>query len=545
MVNSRKISFDNLYKVVICWIVMRWTVIILVGIFLFSFAGATIPRDCDEDMVAYWQFENNVLDSYGSHDGGSWSGDSAYDTFQVGDGAVFIGGSVVSIPDADDLKFSSSFTIEMWVKSDDSPTAVLFEKGNYEIEWVKINPLFGQINASVGNVVLNSASVSSTDAHHIALVWAASSSKLMLYVDEVVVEGNMTSLGAAGADAAGVLKIGEGFKGLVDEVAVYNNYLSTDEIASHRLLSSAGKNYCDLSGVGGGSSTRSDFNVKGCSFDFNGGEIGVSRGQCSRGDADGLFYCDADGNNWTTGEAGLGCSLGADSYDGGNDFCCPPGMFCNQTGTNSFKCARRDVNCFDLDQVACVAASCYWFDGKCSDGSRDYGCDYYGDSNDCDSDRFNFSRTGVGAEMCGTTIECDGETFSVPVDRCGCQWVDDAAEGSKCQIKLVATQMFFGTDSTPNSFSCSSSYTLGECVDGKQNVDRDATVSEEAWLDVLFSNDPDDYDACVEALGCLDDNSDRSCGEPLIKLPGFSLFAFFVSLFLIGMYYYFRGDVDE
>ena len=37
---------------------------------------------------------------------------------------------------------------------------------------------------------------------------------------------------------------------------------------------------------------------------------------------------------------------------------------------------------------------------------------------------------------------------------------------------------------------------------------------------------------CLEAFGCNDGASVRFCGEPTIKLPGFSLFALFISLFI-------------
>ena len=63
-------SLQNLYKVIILLRVMRWGLLILLGVFFVSFAGAAIPGDCEGSMIAYWQFENDVLDIYGNHDGG-------------------------------------------------------------------------------------------------------------------------------------------------------------------------------------------------------------------------------------------------------------------------------------------------------------------------------------------------------------------------------------------------------------------------------------------------------------------------------------------
>ena len=48
---------------------MRWTIFTLGVLFLAGFASATISGDCDSSMVAYWQMEGNVFDSFGSHPG--------------------------------------------------------------------------------------------------------------------------------------------------------------------------------------------------------------------------------------------------------------------------------------------------------------------------------------------------------------------------------------------------------------------------------------------------------------------------------------------
>ncbi len=46
---------------------------------------------------------------------------------------------------------------------------------------------------------------------------------------------------------------------------------------------------------------------------------------------------------------------------------------------------------------------------------------------------------------------------------------------------------------------------------------------------------------CYDSAKCVDGNDERFCGEALIKLPGFSLFSFFISLFLIGIYHFLSG----
>ncbi|MBT7102295.1 LamG domain-containing protein [archaeon] len=529
---------------------MRWAVIVLLGVFLFSFASALDTSDCDDSMVAYWQFEDSLVDGYGSHDGGSWSGVSAYGAvLSTGLGASFAGSSNVTIDDATDLRFSSSFTIEMWVEATDS--GIIFEKGNYKIEWIKGSglPAPNNIRVSVGNVVLDSETISASVPHYVAVVWdAGSAENLSLYVDGVSVSGTLTGA----SDATTDLVLGYGFKGLIDELAIYSRALSASELGLHRGLTNAGKDYCDLSGAGGTSVTRTDFSVNGCTFvGSNGLNVDVSRGKCSIDPNYGEFYCDDDLFPWITSEVGLGCAMGNSDYDTTNNdsFCCPHGYFCNETTSGGeFRCSLRPETCAEqLTQTDCNAVDigCIWFDGVCIEGLGDFDCGYYEKGVDaaneeiaCNADRFNLSKVGIGTGMCGETIQCADETYSIPVDNCACAWYDGADDGKKCQVKLVAMQFFHQTGVDPNSFSCSSSYELGPCEGGQQLVN---WTSQVPVADLIgFTLGDENLTKCLTAIGCDSDSDIRSCGEPIIKLPGFSLFAFFASLFIVGMYYYFR-----
>jgi hypothetical protein len=272
-----------------------------------------------------------------------------------------------------------------------------------------------------------------------------------------------------------------------------------------------------------------------------------------------MFYCDDDLYNWTTAAEGLGCAMGDSDYDTTNNdtFCCPHGSFCNETGvdTGIFRCSNRAKNCFDqLTYDDCTAndMGCIWLadeehanSGICVEGLGDFDCGYYekganaaDDEAACNADRFNLSKIGIGTGMCGETIQCADETYSIPVDKCECEWYDGADVGKKCQVKLVAVQFFHQTGVNPNGFSCSSSYELGPCEEGQQLVN---WTSQVPVADLIgFTLGDENLTKCLAAIGCQDDSGTRSCGEPIIKLPGFSLFALFASLFIIGMYYYFR-----
>ena len=541
---------------------MRWSVLILLGVFFVSFASATIPGDCDSSMIAYWQFENNLLDSYGSHDGGAWTGtvrDNYGSSMIAGFGfeADFRGNEKIIIPNVDASYFNSAFTIEMWVKSSSSLTANLFEKGDYKIEWVFDIPS-AYVNVTVGSSVVTSSVLAYNGLYHIALTWDSSGSILKLYVDGVEVDSAV--LGGA-ADAIGNLIIGDGFTGLIDELAIYDDDLSESLINAHYLLGSAGKDYCDASGAEGGSSTKTVFNIRGCNFDLDGGgSFGVAKGRCSGLPHDGLYFCSEDQEAFVTKDLGLGCAMGNSNYDveNNNDFCCPPGFFCNETGTKIFQCAKRMENCFDQDNKGdCNNIGCIWLplenggEGLCSDGLRDYDCGYYDNGVDSDedaeeaclNDSWKLGQIGIGTELCGTTFECevDGvmEIFSVPEGDCACAWYGNAPEGQRCQVKLVGVQMFYDAILGPDKFECSNIYTLEDCIDGEQVV---AWTSNNQNLSGFNSTSGQVPGECLAALNCVGGEKSRFCGEPIIKLPGFSLFTFFASLFFVGVCYFKREE---
>ena len=521
--------------------------LILLGVFFVSFASAVIPDDCESSMIAYWQFENNVLDSYGSHDGGAWTGTALYnEVIKVGQAASFSGSQKITIPNAADLDFNSAFTIEFWMIDVDSSSASLFEKGDYKIEFVS----GGKIVASAGEVQVNATGIGSYIPYHISVVWDAAGQKLTLYVNGTSVSEAVLS---SAANAAGDLIIGDGFKGLIDELAIYDDDLSESVIGLHYSLGSAGKDYCDMSGAAGGSLTEALFNIRGCNFDIGSGTFGVAKGTCSGLPYEGLFYCSDDQEKlYTTGnddwEGSLGCARGNDEFvmNTGMDFCCPSGMFCNETDSGQFKCEWRTENCsIQKNKGDCEDNGCIWLDIEeiCVDRMRDYACGYYNDSESCANDEWNLGTIGIGTELCGKTITCDdGTTYAIPESDCVCAWYDDAPEGKNCQVKLVGVQMFYDTGSTPKEFWCSNAYELGPCEDGEQTVNwtsNNAILS--GFTDPKYAGMvPDD---CLAALNCVGGDGIRYCGEPIIKLPGFSLFAFFASLFFIGMYYVKRSKI--
>jgi hypothetical protein len=524
----------NIYKVVFFVCDMRWRLFVLLGVFLVGFVGATIfPGDCDlsEAMIAYWRMESNLLDSYGNHDAGSWVGTERYGSI-VGSAALFMGSESVEISGVSDLDFQFAFTVEFLVNSVSSSDSTLFEKGGYKIEWINGGPGAGSVNASVSGVsVVSPASLSDGINYHVALVWEPVSENLTLYINSVNV--GQTSLFEP-VSAVGNLILGDGFNGLIDEVAVYDSAFAQSTVNYHFRLLNVGKDYCDPSGVDRFSTTRSDFIIAGCTLPD---ESGLARGTCS---VDGEFYCDDDDNWFRTRDDRYGCSLGGLTYTPGDDYCCPSGLYCNGTaGGSNPVCAQRVEQCSDqLNEGDCEGIGCLWLgdEGLCVESTHDYSCSLYQTQEKCDEDIWNLAKEGIGTEVCGTYMVVDNIGYVIPYDSCACVW--DATEPDpdfRCKFGYDVYPDIYGAD--PDWFKCLKAFDVGECIEGVQDfswtVDQVDVTGEYTTNASLLAN-------VAAAAGCELGSSVRNCGEPVIRLPGFSLFALFGSVFIIGLFYFLR-----
>jgi hypothetical protein len=278
--------------------------------------------------------------------------------------------------------------------------------------------------------------------------------------------------------------------------------------------------------VAASSSTGVDLFIAGCSFDFDGVRVSVPPGYCSS-EPYGLFYCDDAYTGYYTLKDMGGCSRGGTDFE---NICCPRGMFCNET---TQICQTRIDNCYNLeDKESCEEVGCLWFDDSCIEGTADLGCEYYQTKGECEEDYWNLGKEGIGTEHCGDTIECGGEVLFIPSSGCECEWYDSGQEGKKCQMKLTASQ-FISADGI-DSFSCSSSYNLGECIDGVQSIDWFSNVSGVVGFDTGIPEE------CLEALGCTNRAGERFCGEAGVKLSFFNIFGFLSSLMLIFVYFTIR-----
>ena len=298
------------------------------------------------------------------------------------------------------------------------------------------------------------------------------------------------------------------------------------------------------------SSTESDFILGGCTFSFEGETIGVLRGQCSTNPF-GEFYCDLDGNGLITTEVGLGCAMGDENYnrDENDDFCCPDGYFCDgDAGTGEFSCEERGlVDCLAINNDngggdACRDAGCIWLNEAgyevgselCVASVKDRSCAYYRTRNTCNADRYQIGKKGIGAGLINNFFECNSQYYTVPVTTYRCNWT----ESGDCRFTYSAVQTGIGIGEDPNMFSCLKSYDADECdEDGKQEVSWTSENSIEQGFD-----DSVIPEECLTAFGCGTGSIIIECGQDIIKLPGFSMFALFGSLCFIAIYYIFKKD---
>jgi len=527
-------------------------VFILLGVFFISFANAVVPDDCDPSPVIFLKMDGNSTDSSGNGYDGRGDEDVGYTgSLKVENAASFSGSeSIIIVDDDTEVDFGSAFTIEMWVLRDNLLSAVIFEKGDYKIEFIA--PM--KIVASVKNNEVSFDGVSPDFQTHIAFVWSSSAQKLLLYVNGV--KKNETVLASLlSYDGTPELVIGDGFTGKIDELAVYDSALIAGDIASHYSVSSGGNDYCSDVSAGGASFTESTFNIPGCSFDGTNGPIGVSAGKCSTypGEDAGLFYCDVNRIPYETSEGniGLGCAMGDIDYttNSGKEFCCPSGYLCNDSlvtaeNPDVFECTYRFENCSSKkDKKPCEDNGCIWVEDleECVETVTEYSCSTYNESEEqCVADVMRLGKIGIGTELCGTEMVCNGNVrYSIPLENCSCQWFENDKGIPKCQLNIIGVQMFYDTENpgVQQIFNCSNAFTLGDCVDGEMSVEWLSTNDTVQGWDAGVSV-PDD---CLDAAGCAGGSDVRYCGEPIIKLPGFSFFAFFASLFVIGIYYF----IDE
>lgn len=193
--------------------------------------------------VAFYEFENNVLDSRGAYNGTAYGGPT-YVTGKLGTKAIQFNGTnqYVSV----NRPVSGNFTIAFWVKTTQtSPTGSQWYNGNglvdCEVGGVTddfgIAYLNGKVAFGVGNADTTIQSVSSIntgDWVHVACTRDGSYGQMKIYINGGLQKTGTGPTGAKGAPAKmniGNLQTGINFfAGAIDQLRVYNSVLTADDV---------------------------------------------------------------------------------------------------------------------------------------------------------------------------------------------------------------------------------------------------------------------------------------------------------------------------
>lgn len=198
----------------------------------------------DPNLVGYWKFDGNTLDSSGNGRHASLGGSPQFVPGVFGDALEFDGDDSVTITGYKGIQATNPFSIAAWIKTESTDTITIVTWGSAangaKIEFRIITNVL-RANHGLGNV--NSASiVNDGQWHHVALTVTANATvsypQMILYVD-----GRDDTVPSTDADPVldiiPSFDVGIGWRstnsdryweGLIDEVRIYDRVLTAAEI---------------------------------------------------------------------------------------------------------------------------------------------------------------------------------------------------------------------------------------------------------------------------------------------------------------------------
>ena len=238
----------------------------------FSINMADVP-ECRDNLIAYWNFNKAggapfVDDISGYKLTGSGASQV---TGKLGYGVAFDGvNDSLNLIDPEstgqmffDFDNVPNFSIEVWVKSNASPSQTMVIVGREEDEnntqyWLGINPdgtaglFLRDYPATPNTAYLEGGSVLDGAWHHIVATFNATTNNIKLYVDKIAVdEANQNFLNFGGNDPLNIGCMNTSldkfwFEGIIDELAFYNTELTEATITSNFDAVAAGNGACIL-----------------------------------------------------------------------------------------------------------------------------------------------------------------------------------------------------------------------------------------------------------------------------------------------------------
>lgn len=204
-------------------------------------------------LVSLWSGEGNFVDAVGGNNG-TVVGHVNFATGKIGQCFSFEDGtSRISLGDPDNLKFTESFTIALWLYATDLPNGPLGEifmrsdnrtyRDPYYLAMLPDGGIRFHLEEDVlttpHGVDLETAAIPLGQWKHVAGVFDATTGTMQIYIDGVLSTKintavrpfrDLNSNANPGVTIGNAIDYVQGFKGMIDEVSVFNRALSAEEI---------------------------------------------------------------------------------------------------------------------------------------------------------------------------------------------------------------------------------------------------------------------------------------------------------------------------
>ncbi|HOK77905.1 MAG TPA: LamG domain-containing protein [Verrucomicrobiota bacterium] len=219
-----------------------------------------VPLDSDPHLIGWWKFDeidgNKALDSSGHGHDAFIEGGASLKTQSVpgrmGNSLMFVEqGPVVRVPGFKGVTGTAPRTVCAWVKtSADSGEIVSWGSNDFGKMWI-----FGHVRGRIGvtpkgGYLYINDSIADDNWHHVAVV-VHEAEKPNLHDDvrlfkdgvpAVIHDIGLLDLWPIDTGSDIEVRIGRGFKGLIDDLRIYDRALSEEELTALFKLGSATKN---------------------------------------------------------------------------------------------------------------------------------------------------------------------------------------------------------------------------------------------------------------------------------------------------------------
>lgn len=223
-------------------------IVLVIGLFLGSFASQTLAEE--KGLVGWWKFDEGegtvAKDSSGKGNDATIHGATWTKKGQSGNALFFDGKSSVNCGNDASLNISDEFTLEMWIKVSEQATMAytLIKKSMWAHGWqTYIQPHFIVVSSKgFGNKIYRRKFPVGKfyPFYHIAITCGKSDTgkELKFYVDGALgktfpVTGGLKTNSSPVIIGAYASNESDFFKGIIDEVRIYNRPLSAKEVKTH------------------------------------------------------------------------------------------------------------------------------------------------------------------------------------------------------------------------------------------------------------------------------------------------------------------------